>query len=151
MITFQQEFLLTCKKDAQELIESHWKEIAVNKDTIKLNPDWETYETLEEQGNFKIFTCRDDGKLVGYFAVVVSRNLHYKDHLFASNDVLYLSPEFRKGLTGVKLIKFAEKYLKEDGVSVLVINTKDHKPFDPILNRLGFSLTERSYTKLLKE
>lgn len=146
---YQQEFLVTCELEAQSLIEMHWEDIALNKDRIKLNPDWERYHALEEAGAFKIFTARSDDKLVGYFAVLVDYNPHYKDHLFAVNDVIYLHPDYRKGLVGLKLIKFAEECLKEDGVSVLTINTKVHKPFDKLLSRLGFGLAERVYSKFI--
>lgn len=150
MITYQQEFLETCRDEAEVLIHKHWEEIALNKDKIKLNPDWEMYSLLESKGALKIFTARNDKTLIGYFVVFVSKHIHYKDHIFASNDLLFLNEEFRKGLTGVKLIKFAEKCLKEDGVSVLTINTKVHKPFDIIMNKLGFTLVERLYSKYLQ-
>ena len=150
-ITYQQEFLETFRDEAEVLIHKHWEEIALNKDKIKLNPDWEMYSLLESNGALKIFTARSDDKLVGYFVVLVGTNIHYKDHLFASNDVIYLDPEYRKGMTGIKLIKAAEKWLKDDGVSVLVINTKVHRPFDSVLERLGFNLIERVYSKRLKD
>ena len=150
MVKYKQEFLSSCQKDCQYLIELHWEEIALNKEKIKLNPDWEKYKSLEELGALKIFTARDDvNKLVGYFVVIVGANLHYKDHIFAENDIIYLHKDYRKGFTGVKLIKFAEKCLKDDGVSVLKINTKVHQPFDKLVNYLGFGLIERVYTKYL--
>ena len=150
-ITYQQEFLATVEDEAKPLLNSHWEEIALNKDKIKLNPDWEAYEALEHQGKLKIFTARDDGQLVGYFVVIVGTNLHYKDHLFASNDIIYLSPNHRKGFTGIKLVKFAEKCLKDDGVSVLTINTKVHQPFDKLMDFLKFRKIERVYSKYLGE
>lgn len=149
MITYQQEFLENCEKDFRDLIELHWEEIALNKDKIKLNPDWDAYWGLEQGGHLKIFTARDDGKLVGYFVVIVSRHIHYKDHLFADNDIIYLHKDYRKGFTGIRLIKFVEKCLKEDGISVLKINTKVHQPFDKLMLFLKFGLVERVYTKYL--
>ena len=149
MITYQQEFLTTARPDAQKLLEDHWEEIALNKGKIALNPDWEAYEALESSGKLKIFTARDDDRLIGYFVVIVGVNLHYKDHVFAANDILYLSKEHRKGRTGLKLIKFAEKCLKKDGVSVLSINTKVHKPFDSLMEYMGFNLIERVYSKYI--
>ena len=137
MITYQQESLVTTKEDARPLLEKHWEEIALNKDTIKLNPDWDAYADLEDVGILKIFTARSDGNLIGYFVVFVRSHIHYKDNLFAYNDILYLDKDYRKGFTGAKLMKFAEKCLKEDGVSVLVVNTKRHKPFDVLLSWLG--------------
>ena len=150
-ITYQQESLATCKEDAQHLLEQHWEEIALNKEYIKLNPDWDAYYDLEDVGALKIFTARDDNKLIGYFVVLCRKHLHYVDHVFAFNDILYLRVDYRKGLTGAKLMKFAEKCLKEDGVSVMVVNTKRHKPFDSLLEWLGYKHAENIYTKLLRD
>lgn len=148
-LRFQQEFLATVRDDIQELIKLHWEEIALNKDAIKLNPDWDRYEEAEKHGALRGFTARVDGKLVGYFVVLVTRSLHYQDHFFAMNDILYLHPDHRKGMAGVKLIKFATDCLADDGVSVVFINTKMHRPFGPILERLGFDHVEQVYAKRL--
>lgn len=149
-ITYQQEFLDTVEKDIKPLIQDHWEEIALNKSAIKLNPDWDAYHNLEDNGILKVFTARFDGELIGYFVVLIRNHIHYKDHVFAANDVLFLKQEYRKGLTGAKLMKFAEKCLKEDGVSVLVVNTKRHKPFDKLLEWLGYSHVENVYSKYLR-
>ena len=150
-IKYQQEFLSGVRGEIEPLLNSHWEEIALNKEKIKLNPDWDAYESFEYQDKLKIFTARDEGQLVGYFVVIVGTNIHYKDHLFASNDIIYLSPEHRKGFTGIRLIKFAEKCLKQDGISVLTINTKVHQPFDKLMDFLKFRKIERVYSKYLGE
>lgn len=150
-ITYQQESLTTCKVDIKDLLVKHWEEIALNKDVIKLNPDWEAYHSLEDNGSLKIFTARSDGKLIGYFVVICRKHLHYVDHVFAFNDILYLDQDYRNGFTGAKLMKFAEKCLKEDGTSVLVVNTKRHKPFDSLLEWLGYKHIENIYSKLLRD
>ena len=147
---YQQEFLGQVKNDILSLLDLHYNEIALNQDRIKLNPDWDVYNELEQQGKLKIFTARDTDTLVGYFVVVVGVNMHYKDHTFACNDIIYLHKEYRKGFAGIKLIKFAKKCLTEDGVSVLAINTKVHQPFDKVLERLGFNLIERVYSSYLQ-
>ena len=149
MIKYQQEFLSQVEDDSKYLLELHWNEVALNKEHIKLNPDWESYYELEQVGNLRIFTARNKGTFVGYFVVIVNSNLHYKDHLFAANDIIYLHKDYRKGFTGIKLIKFAEECLREDGVSVLAINTKVHQPFDVVLERLDFNMVERVYSKYL--
>lgn len=149
-LTYQQEFLTTVEEDCKPLLQNHWEEIAVNKSVIKMNPDWEAYHNLEDSGALKIFTVRSDGELIGYFVVILRKHIHYKDHIFAANDLLFLKQEYRKGLTGAKLMKFAEKCLKEDGVSVLVVNTKRHKPFDGLLEWLGYSHVENVYSKYLR-
>lgn len=149
-MNYQQEFLDQVENDILTLLDLHYKEIALNQDKIKLNPDWDVYRALEEQGKLKIFTARDGSTLVGYFVVVVGVNMHYKDHTFACNDIIYLHKDYRRGFAGIKLIKFAKKCLTEDGVSVLTINTKVHQPFDKLLDRLGFNLIERVYSSYLQ-
>lgn len=146
---FKQEFLATCFEEAGELFELHYREIALNQDAIKLNPDIEQYEEAEKIGALKIFTARDEGKIVGYFAVLVTRSLHYADHIYANNDVIFLHPEYRKGFTASKLIKFALDCLAQDGISMVFINTKLHRPFDILLRRLGFDHVENVYAKRL--
>jgi GNAT superfamily N-acetyltransferase len=150
-VNYRQEFLIQVENDIRPLLEEHWEEIALNKDKIKLNPDWDAYHSLEEANALKIFTAREEGRLVGYFVVIVRPHLHYKDHLFATNDVIYLHPSHRKGRTGIKLVQFAEKCLREDGVSVLIINTKIHRPFDLLMRFLKFNFVERVYSKYIGE
>lgn len=148
-LSYQQEFLATAYDDMQDLLRMHWAEIALNQDAIKLNPFVEQYEDAEKAGILRIFTARDGDDLVGYFALLVQPSLHYRDHLFANNDVIYLHPDYRKGMAGAKLIKFAVECLAQDGVSVVFINTKTHKPFDVLLKRLGFNHIENLYAKRL--
>ncbi len=149
MITYQQESLVTVKADIIPLLEKHWEEVALNKEKIKLNPDWDAYANLEDAGVLKIFTAREAGKLVGYFVVFVKSHIHYKDHLFCYNDVIFVDEEYRKGFTSPRLIKFAEKCLKADGVEVMIVNTKMHKPFDSLLVWLGYKHIENLYSKVL--
>lgn len=147
---FALENLGNVKEDIKPLIEEHWKEIALDKGAIKLNPDWDAYGAYDFIGSLRVYTAREDGQLMGYFVVLVSRSLHYKDHTFANNDIIFLKKEARQGLTGFKLIKYAVQQLEAEGVSKIHINTKIHQPFDVVLERLGFNCIERIYSKCLR-
>lgn len=147
----QQEDFYTVKEEVDELFYKHWEEVADNKDKIKLNPDWSFYEQVYLAGNLGVYTIRHLEKLVGYFVVIARSHPHYKDHIFASNDIVFIDPEYRKGLAGYFLIKYAEQDLKDKGVSVLMINVRVRKPFDAVLQRLGFSKVERQYSKYIGE
>lgn len=147
---YQLESFNSIKHDIKPLIEQHWHEIALNQDKIKLNPDWKEYARLDQAGKLRIYTARKDGVLHGYFVVIVSRSLHYMDHLFAHNDIIFLTKKARRGLTGVKLIKYAQDSLEAEGVSLLMINTKTHQAFDKILERLKYNCIERVYSKCFK-
>ena len=124
-------------------------QLALNQGEIKLDPNWEEYGRLDAAGILRIFTARDNGKLVGYFVLMVSQSVHYKAHKFATNDILFVLPDSRAGATGYKLIKFAEDHCKNDGVSLLMVNTKVHLPFDSLMVGMGFDLIERIYSKFL--
>ncbi len=143
------ECLPSVKKDILPLIKEHWELIALNKGSIKLNPDWEQYAALDASGIMKVFTARDNGALVGYFILLVNNSLHYKDHVFAVCDIIFVTPEARKGATGYKLLKYAENWCKKNNVSLLNINTKVHMPFDSLLEKTGYNLIERLYSKYL--
>jgi len=148
---YQRECLASFKEDIKPLLEKHWEEVALHQGQIKLNPDWQEYARLDAAGMLVAFTARDEGKLVGYCVLLVSQSIHYKDHKFASNDVVFVLPEYRKTHTGYNLIKAAEDYCKESDVSVVTINTKVHIPFDDLLLGMGFELIERIYSKLLRK
>jgi len=78
---------------------------------------------------------------------MVSRSIHHKGHIFASTDVVYIKPEYRKSSAGSELIEFTEDYCKSSGASLMTINMKTEFPFDKLLLRLGFGLIERVYHK----
>ena len=66
------------------------------------------------------------------------------------HDVVFVLPEYREGMTGYKLIKYAEDYCRENNVSLLNINTKVHLPFDSLMLGMNFELIERIYSKYLR-
>jgi GNAT superfamily N-acetyltransferase len=144
------ENLAKVRREIEPLLKQHYDEIALNKDIIKMNPDWEAYARLDAVNALRIYTARRNDKLLGYFVVIVSKSLHYRDHLFANNDVIFLAKSARKGLTGVKLIKYAIESLAAEGITKLHINTKAHQPFDAILERLNFEEIERVYSLVLR-
>ena len=147
---FAHENLANVKQDILPLLDEHWREIALNQDVIKLNPHWEAYAALDAAGRLRVYTARENGELLGYFVLIVAPSLHYKDHIFANNDIIFLRADVREGFTGIKLIKYAVECLEREGVRQININTKVHQPFDKILERQGFENIERVYSKCMR-
>lgn len=148
-LKYQQEFLATVKQDAEDLLQKDYEEIEHNKELNKLNPDWGIYNILEEQNSLIIFTCRDELKLVGYFVVISTPNLHSKGSILAVADVIFLDKDYRRGLAGYKLFKFAEDCVRKDGFKTLHVTTTEMNPIDPLMSRLGYSKIETKYEKVL--
>lgn len=152
MVTYQAENYTDVIGEAGPLLIAHWQDVALDQDTIDLQPDWEKYEILNNANKLHITTARETGtgKLVGYVVYILDNCLHYKQVNMADGDIFWLDPEYRKGLTGVKLLKSAEKYLVGLGVNKIFNKVKLHKDVGKIFERLGYTPIERVYAKGIK-
>lgn len=148
MLTFQRETLDQAKAEAEPLLLAHWREIAHYQD-IHYEPRWDVYALIEQSGNLRIYTARLDGTLIGYGAYALAPNMHYASSLEASEDVLYVSPEHRKGMVGLRLIKFCDAQLKLDYVQVVSRHVKAAHDHGPILERFGYELVDKIYKRRL--
>ena len=147
MIEYKEETFDQVIDEIKPLLEDHWEEIALHKDTIKLNPDYGRYESMFKSGSMRIVTARDDGKLVGYCIMLLYHHIHYKDQFMAMDDIFFIAKDYRKGLTGVKLFIKTEEIMKQYGVTKLSMNVKIHQDVGAIFERLGYKETERMFTK----
>lgn len=153
MIKFSQEKLsdLLGSDNLYDLLFDHWEEVAVHKEGIPFDPDIEKYKEMERIGVLHVITARDGKKLVGYSIYIVSPHIHYMSSVFAVNDVVYLSPEYRRGFTGIKLLKFAEESLKKEDVDVIHMHVKNRVNFGGVLSRMGYQSIEEIYSKYIGE
>ncbi len=129
--------------ELQPLLEAHWHEVA-HYDDLPLNPHVDGYERVAAMNALRIYTARttapekDRGRLIGYLAVFIQPSMHYSDHLFASQDVLFVDPLHRGSRCGVELIRFAHEKLREEKVTVLFQHVKHRSDLNigPVLTRL---------------
>lgn len=157
MISYQTEELATCAEEINKLLFDHYDEIALNQDTIPLDPAWDVYQSLENQGKLHITTCRKDGLVIGYYVARVDYSPHYKTTLHGFVDVYFIEAQYRKGKVGLSLFLAAEKALRARGVKKLLSGTKLHqsnrtgKSLDAskLFEFLGWTEIERTYAKVL--
>lgn len=148
MIEFKQEQLCDVWEESWGLLREHFLESSANHD-IELNPDVERYNQMEQLGLIRCYTARENGVLVGYAMYIVNHNLHYKQSFQAVQDVIFISKPHRKGLTGYRLIKFADKMLEQDGVQVVYQHVKVYGDFGKVLERQGYKHVEKIFSKRL--
>lgn len=147
---YAKEFFADVIEEIKPLLERHWHEIALNKDKIPFDPDYDKYEVLEEEGILDIFTARDDeDTLCGYCITFTIPHLHYKTTIASNVDILFVTPEHRGKMTGVRLIAFTEQQLKEQGTDLLMHHVKLAHDFSPILLRQGYAEQERIFGKYI--
>lgn len=137
--------------ELKPLLELHYQELTLHKDHIKLDPDYEKYLQLAKSDMFVMITARDNGVLVGYSAWFITNHIHYRSSKMANNDVLFLHPDYRKGMTGVRLIRRSEEILKELGIIKIMWHIKFARDFRKILYRMGYEDEDAIVGKILKD
>jgi GNAT superfamily N-acetyltransferase len=151
VIAIQRERLSSVHDEILPLLEKHWQEIALNRDKIRLAPDWESYWKKDECGDLHIITVRIDGKLVGYHVAFLLRHLHYQEDVIAATDIYYIDPQVRGAGIGASLFLEVERSLRSLGVKKIVSMTKIHQDHGKLLTALGYEAVETVYSKYIGE
>lgn len=147
-ITFSVENANTLLNEGSELFKKHWKEVDQFTNERPLNIDYATFFQLESQGRLAVFTVRDTGRLVGYAVFTFGVSSHHSIPV-ASNDAFYIHPQFRRGWTAVKFIKYCLKMLRKTKTKQVSWRTKSRHSFGTILERCGMKEDEVCYSMML--
>lgn len=147
---FATESIFLAREELESLIRQHYEEIALHKDAVPLDPDWELYSLMEQSGSLALYTARTEGRLVGYACFFVRPHIHYKTTTFANNDVLYLAPEVRNAGVGGAFIDHCERELRAKYGPLRVLwHVKTHFDFRPLLHRRGYADEETIVGKFI--
>lgn len=151
MLTVQLESFTERLDEFKPLFPLHWEELALNKDKVPLDPQYNIYIEREKRGELIFATMRELGKPVGYFIGFIAPGLHYKTCLTCTMDIFYVHPEKRGGRGGIKLFKFVESELKRRGVQRWFAGSKCHLDASWLFEILGFDRVEVYYSKWIGE
>jgi L-amino acid N-acyltransferase YncA len=137
-----------------DLLSATHLEAGIFREEIPLDPDYERMIAAELSGIYKMWAARDGTLLVGYLGFWIQPHIHYKSTLVAVDDVYYLSPAYRRGMTGVRFIASALDALRELEVRCCCMFSKTHfredrDGLEKLFKRLGFSHTDNLYTLVL--
>ncbi len=143
MITIQTEKLADLYPEILPLYERHYQEIAENKDSVPLDPDYERYLAMDKSGMLLVVTVRDDDKLVGYFKVIIVSLLHYRSTLSAETDIFFIDKEYRGDGTGTKLFRFVIEEVEKRGAKCFYSGYKIKHGHEKLFKSLGFVDIER--------
>lgn len=149
MLTVQLESFAQRLDEFKPLFPLHWEELALNKDKVPLDPQYDIYIEREKRGELIFATMRELGKPVGYFIGFVAPGLHYKTCLTCTMDIFYVCKEKRTGTAGIKLFRFVEKELKRRGVNRWFMGSKVHADASALFERIGATKVETYYSKWL--
>lgn len=150
---FQEESFQEVEGEIRGLLLEHWEEVALDKDVIPLDPDWDQYRLLEKLGMLSIIAARDDeGTLIGYYVAFIRKHLHYAGSLTAYSDLYFIKPQYRKGRVGLRLFQAHEKAMKAKGVQKIYTMHKlhVHSTMGRLLGFMGYRHIENIYSKVLE-
>ena len=147
-LTFQEETFDQFIEDGMDLVIEHWHDVALNKDDVPLDPDWEGYAQIFGAGLAHVVTARtEEGEMVGYAVCTMAPHLRYKSVKWAEGDVFFLKPLYRRGRTGILLMKAAEEMMRALGADKLYQKVKLHKDVGKVFEHMGYEAIERVYVK----
>lgn len=151
MITVQQEVFPPFLTECKPLFPKHWEELALDKDKIPLDPDYDEYLRRDKAGLVMPVTAREDGQLVGYSVNFVAPGLHYKTCLTLTTDIYWVLPDARGAKIGFALFGEVERLAKARGVQRIFAGVKEHFSAGWMFERMGYLKVETYYSKFIGE
>jgi len=147
-VVFRAEKLVDVLEELKPLHVAHFRETEGHHHHLKLEPDYEDMLMRERAGRLVQFTARREGELVGHIRMNVVPSIHF-DCTTATEEVLYLSPEVRKGFTAVRFIQFVEESMRAIGVEEIRTDSKGGSA--RLMEYLGYTPISTKYFKRLSE
>lgn len=156
-VSYAEERWADVWQEMQPLWLLHWREVALDHETITLKPQLDAYAALEAAGILHALVARAAGEVIGYHLAFVRVHMHYAADPHAFTDIYYVHPDHRRGFVGVNLFREYERHMRRRGVKKLVSATKLHisnvtggsLDISPIFKRLGWRNTESGWTKYI--
>lgn len=148
-VTFHVETGVGIIEELKPLFPLHWAELALNKDQVPLDPQYEVYYDRMAKGQMMFISARELGSIVGYFVGFVAPGLHYKTCLTLQMDIFYIHPRHRSRMLGVKLFRHVEREARRRGVQRMFVGSKVHADASALFKRLGYEPVETFFTRWL--
>lgn len=151
MLTAQPESITEAIHSGEitSLLHIHWEKLALDKDTVPLDPQYNIYLERDRAGQVMYMTLRDAGRLVGYWIAFIAPGLHYQTCLTAQMDIWNLLPGYEDGRAALVLMRAVEREYKRRGVNRSFIGEKLHTPTGRLFKAFGYEPIETYYSKII--
>lgn len=147
MITAHVEPLHQTLEELKPILPVHWEKLALNKDKVPLDPQYEVYLERERRGECVFIALRDLGRLIGYWVAFVAPGLHYQTCLTGTMDIWNVLPEYERTTAPIILMKAVEREYKRRGINRSFVGEKLHRPCGRLYEAFGYEKCEMTYTK----
>lgn len=138
----------------EDLLYEDYAEMENEAGGLPFDLDMDHFRDLERRGIYHVVSARQDGQLVGYNAFFLNHHAWSRRAIISVCDVLYLTPEHRRGLNGFRLLKTTDRLLAEKGVRRNEYGVRLHKRIGSrggtvgdLLKILGYKCIEERWVK----
>ena len=149
MITATLESFTERVEELRPLLLSHYEKLALDRERVPLDPQWEHYFAKEQLGELMFVVLRDNGRMVGYWIAFIAPGLHYKTCLTATMDIWNVLPEYERAGPIITLMRAVEREIERRGVNRSFVGEKIHRPCGRLYRAFGYEPIETYYSKLL--
>lgn len=155
LITCQVEAFAPFLQEVQGLLPRHYEELALNRDKVPLDPNFEEYLRRDAEDQVLTVTAREAGRLCGYFVGFVAPGLHYRTCLTLTMDLFWLEPAVRAAdslelieadMLARQLFDVVIAEAKRRGVQRPFFGSKVMKDAAVLFESLGLVEVERYYS-----
>lgn len=149
-LTFQLEPVSACWDEVLALAEQHWAGTKSYRRHEPFLPSKERYRSYNDAGIFQLITAREDAKLVGYVGLYRSISMHSQLPM-VTEDTFYLHPDYRRGRTALRFLKYLEALCVEWGVHEILFSCEvdNETGIKGLLSLLGYQPVIQQYSKIL--
>jgi GNAT superfamily N-acetyltransferase len=150
-LTFSREPLMACWDEALPMVHQKWNEIPHPVGTPPFRPDRSQYDTMERVGIARLYTCRDEKRLVGYACIFVFDSPWHQGYREAAYHAIWLEPDYRKPRIIRRFFQYFEDDLRLEGVFKISGHSAGGHKGRRLLGYLGYTPTYEEHEKLLLE
>lgn len=128
------------------LIGEHRRELAAHP-LLGAAPNQEAYRALENTGSLLALVAYANGDIAGYATAFIGPHLHDAGLRYAQSDALFVRPEHRKGMLGVRLMRELEQRARAKGARLMMWHAVPETALARLLSHLGYEMEEIVFSK----
>lgn len=148
MLTFGIEPLASIWAEKIECAKAHWLETSMCADGEILDARLERYEQYEKLGWYVEIVARHEGVMAGFCGMYLVPSMHTQEML-ATEDILYIKPEYRHGRNALRFYQFVEEEMIRRGAKKIMLTAPPDSVANKLLLRTGCTHSANMYAKVL--
>lgn len=114
------------------------------------NPQFQTYQRLEQVGLLFPFGAWEDERLIGFLLILITDLPHY-GKLVAVSESYFVAKESRKTGAGLRLLNMAKEYAASQGAAAFLVSAPKGSSLEKVMEGLGWRNTNVVYGTSLNE